>query len=101
MAHELRVDHRAAAITDCGVSAAFISPTIVGMKYPNVNARSATAAAAAISHHVRKEPGARQAAHTFTSVRSVRGAVVTNAQNRRPVSSWRAASALQCAPDSV
>src|SRR5438552_9564681 len=58
------------------------------------------AATAAPSHHPRTGPDAPHAANTLATVSRVSGTVVTKTQNLRPVSSWRAASAFQCAPDS-
>ena len=60
--------------------------------------RSATAASAATSHQKRRGPVDCHAAYVLTRVRSVSGTVVTNTQNRRPVSSSRAMSLCQCAP---
>jgi DNA-binding transcriptional LysR family regulator len=79
--------------TDAGESAAFIRPTIVGMKYENVTTRSASTSSAAASHQPRAGPVAVHAANRFARVNNVRGPVVTYAQNFNPVSSRRAASA--------
>src|SRR6185369_11067746 len=69
------------------------------MKYENVIARSASAANAAASHQPPSGAGARHAATRLARVSSVSGTVVTKTQNRRPVSSRRAASAFQLVPE--
>src|SRR5207249_12001305 len=59
---------------------------IVGMKYPNVAARSTNVTIAAVSHEARAGPWVCNAATRFATVKSVNGPVVTKAQNRRPLS---------------
>src|SRR5206468_10868303 len=83
-----------------GESEGFSDLTIVGIKYAKVNGRSSSVARAAASHRARKAPSGGQAANKLANVRSVNGTVVTKAQNLRPVSSRRAASARQWTPDS-
>jgi len=67
----------------------------VGIKYAKVSTRSPSVARADASHQIRKPPCPGHAANKLANVSSVNGTVVTNAQNLRPVSSRRAASARQ------
>jgi hypothetical protein len=72
-----------------------------GDKYANVSNRSVSAVIEAPSQTPRAGPRVRHAATRLPIVSSVRGSVVTNAQNRRPVSEAAAAAGSQCGSPSA